>query len=343
METVTIRGQEIFAAGRWNNDFYSETDLDAMVDAFNEVGFNPAIKIGHADGQEQLKADEYRKIFGAPSLGQIERIYRRGSKLFADFINVPKRLAELINKKAYSRISAEIFWQYACNFTGKTFPRVLKAVSLLGAEIPAITSLKDIEALYTRPANGAVYTYARGQEYRIYTSMQRKDENVMNQSNFGKFTDTNNQPTMVLGGLTAASREFARIALEYAQENNVDYPTAVKELMRSSTRRYEQQGPVSAATELARVAKALQGAFKIDFVDAMLSAAKQHPAHVKRIADDWLIEQSKRLARGRPGFQSDNEVLGLQEAIKQNPAILQVRNTGVLTRDVLRTLFPQWF
>jgi len=335
METVTIRGQEIFqSGGPFNGDYYTDADLDAMVEAFDQVGFKPPIKLGHAEKQEQLKAEEYRKIFGAPSLGQIGRLYRRGQKLFADFINVPKHLAELISKKAYSRISAEIFWRFACDATGRTFDRVLKAVSLLGADCPAITSLKDIEALYQRTATSAVRAYERGHEFRVYESNLNQEDSMWNR---------NEEPKVTLGGLTATSKEFARVAFEYARENDLDFASAAKELMHARTKRHEQESPVSPAKELAQVAKQVQGVLKINFIDALLSVARGHPSIVKRIADDWLLEQARRNARGKPGFVSGNEAAGLIEALKANPAVAQARNSGVLTENALRLFFPQWF
>ena len=145
-----------------------------MIAAFEHVGFKPVVKIGHADGQEQLKAEEFKKIFGAPSLGVISRIYRKGVKLFCDIQNVPRHLAELINKKAYSRVSAEIYWNYACDHSGKKYPRVFKALSFLGAEVPAITSLADLAALYEK--NSGVLCYdSRRNEYKVY-AMEKEYE-----------------------------------------------------------------------------------------------------------------------------------------------------------------------
>lgn len=165
LETVNLKGVEAFQSGKWNNDSYTEADLDEMIYAFDKVGFKPVIKIGHADGQEQLKADEFRKIFGAPSLGNVERIYRKAHKLYVDIANVPKHLADLINKRAYSRVSAEIYWNL--NDSGKKFPRVFKALSFLGAEVPAITSLADLQALYEQRAGALCYDDNRN-EFKVY-------------------------------------------------------------------------------------------------------------------------------------------------------------------------------
>ena len=137
-----------------------------MISAFDHVGFQPTVKAGHADGQEDEK--QARKVFGAPALGYVKRLYRQGQKLLADIIKVPRRFADLVRAGNYSRVSAEIYWSYS-NHDGKKFPRVLKSVAFLGADIPSITSLKEIEALYQRNDAGGLYAYDDAKnEYRLY-------------------------------------------------------------------------------------------------------------------------------------------------------------------------------
>lgn len=165
LPTATIKGLEIFSAGKWNGDEYSDSDLDSMVSAFNQVGFEPTVKAGHADGQESER--EARKVFGAPALGYVDRIYRQGSKLLADFKDIPRKFADLIKAGAYKRVSSEVYWNYKRG--ERTFPRVLKAVAFLGADIPAITNLKAVENLYKQNDTGAIYAYDQDQnEFHVY-------------------------------------------------------------------------------------------------------------------------------------------------------------------------------
>ena len=167
LPTVDINGLEVFSAGDWNGDKYSEADLDAMVAAFDKVGFKPTVKAGHADGQEDEK--QARKIFGAPALGYVNKLYRRGKKLVADITKVPRRFADLIKAGSYSRVSSEVYWSYS-NHDGQKYPRVLKSVAFLGAEVPAITSLKEIEALYDE----------NQQEFRVYEASAVEPAPVLN-------------------------------------------------------------------------------------------------------------------------------------------------------------------
>ena len=174
LPTKSINALEIFGAGVFNGDKYTERDLDQMVNAFDKVGFQPTIKAGHQDGQESRATAS--RAFGEPSLGYVDRIYRKGSKLLADIRGIPARFADLISAGSYKRVSAEVYWDYKT--PSQVYPRVLKAVAFLGADIPALTSLTAVESLFMRKPTGAVYAYSGGQEYRVY-STERHDYDGM--------------------------------------------------------------------------------------------------------------------------------------------------------------------
>ena len=96
---------------------------------------------------------------------------KRGAKLFATEIeNVPIRIAQLIQKKAYGRISSEIYWNYVDSTTGKKYRRVLKAAALLGGETPAVDSMDDVMALY---GYAGVYKDERGE---VHICLTKDDE-----------------------------------------------------------------------------------------------------------------------------------------------------------------------
>lgn len=168
LETIPLIPRvDIFQTGKWNSDVYSEADLDHMVAAFDKVGFQPPVKAGHEEGQD--KNPELRqRLFGAPALGYVGRIYREGKKLFADLINVPKRFGELIKAGTYKRISSEIYWSYKDEASNITYPLVLKAVAFLGADIPALTSLDAIECMFSKAADGTLTYSDNGNEVRVY-------------------------------------------------------------------------------------------------------------------------------------------------------------------------------
>ena len=138
-QTFNISGIEIFSTGIWNGDKYTKDDLSHLVNNFDKTGFQPPVKLGHNEEQPEMKD-------GDPALGYVDKVYMQGSKLLADFKELPKKVYEAIKRGNYKRVSSEIYWNYKSN--GKTLDRVLKAVALLGSEIPAVTNLEAIEGLY---------------------------------------------------------------------------------------------------------------------------------------------------------------------------------------------------
>lgn len=138
--TFTLSSVPIFQVGTWNGDIYNEADLDHMVAAFGAVGFQPPIKLGHDESQPLGKSD------GMPAIGWVANLRRIGQQLVCDLKNLPKKVYEAIRRKNYDRVSAEVYWDFQSN--GKAYPRVLKALALLGADVPAVTSLVALETLY---------------------------------------------------------------------------------------------------------------------------------------------------------------------------------------------------
>lgn len=134
-----IKGAEIFAVGTWNGSSFSEQDLDGIVSAFDffQMSGQVPLKFGHNDSQPVTD--------GQPALGWVDRVYRQGKKLFADFRDVPTVVYDLIKSGAYKFVSVELLR----NVTAGTrqVPLVLDAVALLGADPPAVGTLKDLQAL----------------------------------------------------------------------------------------------------------------------------------------------------------------------------------------------------
>jgi hypothetical protein len=84
---------------------------------------------------------------GYPAAGWVSSLKKVGNKLLASFVGVPKKIAELIEAGAYKKVSSEIYTAY--EIAGKKYGKALKAVSLLGADIPAVKTLNDIVAQYS--------------------------------------------------------------------------------------------------------------------------------------------------------------------------------------------------
>lgn len=130
----SIKGIEIFATGTHNGDPYTVEDLDQMVAAAKELDYRPSLKIGHT-----------KDTPGAPSFGWVKNLRRVGEKLYADFEDMHDSVVDAIRKRAYDTCSSEIYFNLKRG--GKTFARALKAVALLGAEVPAVANLVPLHKM----------------------------------------------------------------------------------------------------------------------------------------------------------------------------------------------------
>ena len=210
-QTFNLNGVEIFSTGIWNGDRYSKEDLDNMVSNFDDVGFEPPVKIGHNEEQPELKD-------GQPALGYVDKIYTVGSKLLADFKELPKKVYEAIKRGNYKRVSSEIYWNYRAD--DKSFNRVLKAVALLGAEIPAVTNLDSITGLYKEVGTGDVKLHYNGKESEI---MEEKHENLVPVEEYEKtIEDLKAEKEEVI-------KEFAAHKQELKKQNIATYMKELKD------------------------------------------------------------------------------------------------------------------
>ncbi|BCV05252.1 MAG: hypothetical protein CM15mV101_410 [uncultured marine virus] len=71
-----------------------------MVENFDDVGFEPPIKLGHNEKQPELQD-------GQPALGYISKIYKVGSKLVADFKELPQKVYDAIKRGNYKEFQVK--------------------------------------------------------------------------------------------------------------------------------------------------------------------------------------------------------------------------------------------
>lgn len=138
LATRDLKGVEILAPGTWGGDVYTTDHIDAMVAAFGNLRgtIDPPGKLGHDRTQALAQVD------GFPAIGWVDNLYRDGDKLLADFVKVPARVGDIIAAGGYDKVSSEIYFDKEID--GTTYPRVLRAVSFLGADLPAVKSIRSI-------------------------------------------------------------------------------------------------------------------------------------------------------------------------------------------------------
>jgi hypothetical protein len=95
------------------------------------------LKFGH-NGEQPLTD-------GQPALGWVSRLYRHGSKILADFVDMPTSIYEMVKAGLYKFVSVELLKNVKADT--REIPWVLDAVALLGADQPAVGTLKDLQSL----------------------------------------------------------------------------------------------------------------------------------------------------------------------------------------------------
>ncbi len=171
-QTYSISGVEIFSEGKWNGDVYTADHLKEIVSAFGETkaGIPPYLKLGHSGKQKLLQED------GLPAAGWVENVYVSGQKLMADFAHIPKKIYDLIKTKAYRKVSCEIYWNAKVN--EKTYPKLLGAVALLGANTPGVMNLNDIMAGYFKSTDFEKLVTFDDEALEIRTLTEKETDNM---------------------------------------------------------------------------------------------------------------------------------------------------------------------
>jgi len=130
---------EVFAIGKWNGMTFTKHDLQAIVSAFHAIGSNLQVplKMGHND--EQPFTD------GQPALGWVTDLeLTSDNKIMALFEDVPEIVYKAFETKLYKNVSIEL--AMGVDYKGNHYPYVLSGVALLGADIPAVNTLSDLQA-----------------------------------------------------------------------------------------------------------------------------------------------------------------------------------------------------
>jgi len=148
-----LKDIEIFSVGMHGGENFTEADLDEMANNFVALKdyVKPVFKLAHKN-KMHLKD-------GQPALGWASEVKRVGKKLIASFTDVPETIKKAISRKLYKRVSSEIY--NGLNIGGKKYKRVLAGVGLLGADIPEVKDLKDIEMFFADDnlSSSAISTY----------------------------------------------------------------------------------------------------------------------------------------------------------------------------------------
>lgn len=133
---------EVFRSGTWTGssggtNTYTDSDIDKVVGSFNETfpKVKPVLRLGdHPSASDGLK----------PAVGWVTALKREGSKMLAYFTSVPGVVRDAIEKKLYKNVSVGLWPNFPVD--GKVHDLVLNHIAILGAELPAVSGLADLQA-----------------------------------------------------------------------------------------------------------------------------------------------------------------------------------------------------
>lgn len=137
---------EIFRVGTHNGDDFTEADLAEIASNFHALKdeLRPKLKITHRDHQET--------VAGLASYGDITDVYlKQGNdgqnRLYAWVDNVPPEVMGFVKNRRFPERSIEIYPSFKLGTVedSPVYKNVLKAVALLGHEMPAVTGMEPIK------------------------------------------------------------------------------------------------------------------------------------------------------------------------------------------------------
>jgi hypothetical protein len=302
IKTFDIQGVEIFSAGEWNKDKYGQEDLQQMVDAFNNLkgGFKPYLKLGHDNKQEIVKSS------GLPSIGWVENLYIKGTKLFADLHNIPKEIYKLIKAKAYRKVSCEIFWDLDVN--GIKYPRVLGALALLGAETPGVLNLADILGNYS--------LLKQNNDLRVFDAMDNQGSFKAYAINF----DTNTGDEMSEEQVSTGEVVVVDITAELEAQKK-SFALAQEEIAAKTKELEANQAELTKFREEAAIAQAEAKVAKVAKFVTELESKKLVTPSMKDLVTELLSDKKEYTVKEKPMTKEEiiSDLLALSsEAAKVN-------------------------
>lgn len=276
---MKLLGANIFKAGTWNKQTFTEADLDAMVAAFTETAAagRVPLKFGHADSETDQPFRE-----GMPAMGWVDRIWRDGKNLFADFTDIPTAVYTAIQKGLYKFTSIELLKNV--EYMGKRFAHLLDAVALLGAEPPAVDGLADLQKLALSRAS---FTFAEVLTFTAHANPKTThfsgDRNTMTDEEIRK---------AIADGIAAATRD-SQARIDAAATETAKFKSEADKLKLDNAKLIAEQAETAKTAKAEKVKLARDGVTAI--IEAAVRAKKITPAKREvfekslNVADDEAV------------------------------------------------------
>ena len=132
---------EILSVGEWNGRDYTRPELEQLVTNFYRLRerVKPPLKRGHDDSSRD----------GDPAIGWVTGLRLAGDKLVADVDVVAPAMQRAIEQRLYRRVSSEI--AVGVKLGDQPIGLVLTGLALLGADLPAVDNLADLQTYLGAP------------------------------------------------------------------------------------------------------------------------------------------------------------------------------------------------
>ncbi len=304
---------EIFAVGKWNGMEFSKEDLSAIAANFNQFRelLKVPLKFGHNDVQPMTD--------GQPALGWVNRVWVEGNKLMAEFADMPSKVMDAIKKKLYRKVSVEL--DIGVNHKGKTYDYVLSGVALLGADIPAVSTLKDLDHYLMQRAS-----FSSGRK-AMFSAIAGSFSEGDNMEQLEKLTQQVADLTAAVASLTAANSQLTLSKAE-AESKLAKFETEQKE-------REAEAKKAAMSAKRTEVVKVFDDAIK---AGSITPAQKAAFSKVLKIEDDAAIESIdmedvKALTAGKASFSNEQGHVGKPEDVSKSASELVVEKAQALMNE----------
>jgi len=262
---------EIFQSGVWNSIPFSNEDLDQIVDCFNALKLSGRVPLKFGHQGPDARTD------GSPALGWVTKVYREGSKLLADFSDIPTVVYDAIQKNLYRFVSIELLHNVKANTGFLTW--CLDAVALLGATAPAVGTLKELATLTMAKGSGL-----QGDELVVFSRTDRQDDNQTHRSQKHMAEDNTN----AIKELSQQVAELSRRTVQLEEENSA-LKREKSDFSQTKQRLTDLQKQVETDKVDARrkaIIDQLESAVK---AEEILPAARERFIKVYRVQDDEVV------------------------------------------------------
>ena len=244
---------EIFAVGRWNGFEFSLVDLQRIAETFKALGDKHRVPLKFGHNNEQPMTD------GQPALGWVTDVWVAGEKLMAKFSDIPEIVFNAMQKKLYNNVSVEL--DFDVKWKEQQFPMVLSGVALLGGDLPAVNTLKDLTHYMSR--QDAEFRVGRKAAFSAIAGNNSSEEQDMNIEELSKQVA---KLSASVDAMSAKNDELTKVNLELtAKVQKYEADAKAKEAADEKARLEAKRAEVTATMEAGVKAGAITPAQREQF------------------------------------------------------------------------------